>query len=127
MSDLPNTNHPEHHTRAWLFPYEIRMLDALSCPDLTYSVEVSVLLAEDNDGSGRRKKGRAHAWNAKRTDEAESRETAASNLLPVLGDAVYRGASMLSSIANIRRNLHYARLGQDPPEVADAPTNQDTP
>ena len=116
MSDTPTLPRPgiaEHEVRAWLTEGETSLLDALECDDLVLTGSVAVSLVE------RRGKRRSRQ---PLTDEQRTREKRASDLIgrriQAHGRAVPHGA--LREIARLRREIHYARLGQEPPPIPES-------
>lgn len=108
--------HPEHHTRAWLYPAEEQVLDAHTCVDLSANLTVSVLLREHRDDQGRRKKGTNRA---KLTPEQSERERRAGRLIGAYSRGAFAADHLVARLAALRRDLHYARLGQEPPAIPE--------
>lgn len=104
--------HPEYHLRAWLFPYEANILDACECPDIVTNLTLAVRLLEHQ---GKRKRG----GRLKLTDEQRAREDAAGEFFRPLQTGMYSTWRMLQMIANLRRDLYYAKRGEQAPPVPE--------
>lgn len=127
MTDLPDlSKHDEGDIRAWLYPHECLWVAAFDCPDLLSEVHTTLCLREWRDEYGRRRKGRKYGLRAERTPEQDARFRAASDLLNDKHRAMFSGRPMLAAIADLRRELWYAKRGETPPAVpSDPPAPKD--
>ena len=104
---LPRSDAAEYEVRAWLFDPERLCLEALTCPDLASTITTRVSLREDR---GRRRRRTVSAEQTARWDRA-------SALIDQHNRAAWAGADMLREIAELRRALYYAFIGQEPPAI----------
>lgn len=113
MPTYPRPEHAEHHIAAWLSPDEERMFLASECRDIRQRIRTSIYMEE-----ARKKKRPTHADKmGPRTPEGEARRAEASRLLESAQIGAFSYGTMLIIIAQTRRKLHYALLGQTPPEI----------
>lgn len=109
----PRPEYTEDLAYAWLTQDEEKMLRAAECRDLRQTFSTSIYMEE-----ARKKKRPTHAEKyGGNGPEAESRRNAASDLLEWAQTGACNYGTMLVVIAQLRRQLHYARLGQTPPEL----------